>query len=65
MESRQEIEADATVQVLVFTSTGPDYFISYVDVTRIAEYRAEAAKITGEPSIASCPSISAQAVSSP
>jgi enoyl-CoA hydratase/carnithine racemase len=30
----------------------PDYFISHVDLTRIAEYRAEAAKLTGVPSIA-------------
>jgi enoyl-CoA hydratase/carnithine racemase len=32
--------------------TDPDYFISHVDVTRIDEYRAEAAKLTGEASIA-------------
>src|SRR5262245_40592408 len=30
----------------------PDYFISHVDVTRISEYREQAAKLTGEPSIA-------------
>jgi enoyl-CoA hydratase/carnithine racemase len=45
-------EADETCQVLVFTSADPDYFISHVDVTRIKEYRAEAARLTGEPSIA-------------
>jgi len=28
----QETEADDTVQVLVFTSADPDYFISHVDV---------------------------------
>jgi enoyl-CoA hydratase/carnithine racemase len=33
-------------------SADPDYFISHVDVTRISEYRAEAAKLTGEASIA-------------
>ncbi|TCC44771.1 enoyl-CoA hydratase/isomerase family protein [Kribbella pittospori] len=44
--------ADPTIQVLVFKSEDPDYFISHVDVTRIAEYRAEAAKLVGEPSIA-------------
>ncbi len=44
-------EADDTVQVLVFKSADPDYFISHVDVTRIKEYRAEAAKLTGEASI--------------
>jgi enoyl-CoA hydratase/carnithine racemase len=47
----QHAEADATVQVLVFKSADPDYFISHVDVTRIKEYRAEAAKLTGEASI--------------
>ena len=31
----QRAEADAAVQVLVFTSADPDYFISHVDVTRI------------------------------
>ena len=38
--------------MVVFKSADPDYFISHVDLTRIAEYRAEAAKLTGEPSIA-------------
>ncbi|WP_426515588.1 enoyl-CoA hydratase/isomerase family protein [Diaminobutyricibacter sp. McL0618] len=48
----QRAESDAGVQVLVFTSADPDYFISHVDVTRIAAYRAEAARLTGEASIA-------------
>ena len=48
----QRAEADETVQVLVFTSADPDYFISHVDLTQISEYRAEAAKLTGEASIA-------------
>jgi enoyl-CoA hydratase/carnithine racemase len=48
----QRAEDDDTVQVLVFKSSDPDYFISHVDVTRISEYRAEAAKLTGEASIA-------------
>src|ERR671933_3041510 len=48
----QRSEADDAVQVLVFTSADPDYFISHVDVTRIQEYREEAAKLTGEASIA-------------
>jgi enoyl-CoA hydratase/carnithine racemase len=48
----QRAEADDAVRVLVFRSGDPDYFISHVDVTRIAEYRAEAAKLVGEPSIA-------------
>jgi enoyl-CoA hydratase/carnithine racemase len=48
----QRAEADDAFQVLVFKSADPDYFISHVDVTRINEYRAEAAKLTGEASIA-------------
>ena len=48
----QDAEADDTVQVLVFASADPDYFISHVDLNRISEYRAEAAKLTGEASIA-------------
>jgi enoyl-CoA hydratase/carnithine racemase len=48
----QQAEADETIKVLVFKSADPDYFISHVDVTRIAEYRAEAARLTGEASIA-------------
>jgi enoyl-CoA hydratase/carnithine racemase len=48
----REAEADDTVTVLVFRSADPDYFISHVDVTRINEYREEAAKLTGEASIA-------------
>src|SRR5215510_9527804 len=47
----QRCEADTTLQVLVFGSADPDYFISHVDVTRIAEYREHAAKLTGEASI--------------
>src|SRR5262245_40098222 len=45
-------EADDACQVLVFTSADPDYFISHVDVTRIAEIRAPAAELTGEASLA-------------
>jgi enoyl-CoA hydratase/carnithine racemase len=48
----QQTEADDAIRVLVFKSADPDYFISHVDVTRIKEYRQEAAKLTGEPSIA-------------
>jgi enoyl-CoA hydratase/carnithine racemase len=47
----QRAEADAGCHVIVFTSADPYYFISHVDVTRIGEYREEAAKLTGEPSI--------------
>ena len=48
----QHAEAHDDVQVLVFRSADPDYFISHVDLGRIAEYRTEAAKLTGEASIA-------------
>jgi len=44
----QRAEADSTVRVLVFKSPDPDYFISHVDVTKIKEYRQEAAKLVGE-----------------
>jgi enoyl-CoA hydratase/carnithine racemase len=48
----ERAEADDTVKVLVFRSADPEYFISHVDVTRIAEYRQAAARLTGEASIA-------------
>ena len=48
----QRAEADKTFKVLVFRSADPDYFISHVDLTQVAAYRAEAAKLTGEASIA-------------
>jgi enoyl-CoA hydratase/carnithine racemase len=47
----QRAEADEKIQVLVFKSADSDYFISHVDITRIKEYRNEAAKLTGEASI--------------
>ena len=47
----EQAEADDNFQVLVFKSLDPDYFIPHVDVTRINEYRQEATKLTGEPSI--------------
>jgi enoyl-CoA hydratase/carnithine racemase len=49
----ESAEADDSVKVMVFESADPDYFISHVDLTRVAEYRAEAAVLTGEASIAS------------
>jgi enoyl-CoA hydratase/carnithine racemase len=48
----QRAEADDGIRVLVFRSADPEYFISHVDLNRIAEYRHEAAKLTGEASIA-------------
>lgn len=47
----QRAEADDAVQVLVFKSADPDYFISHVDVTRIKENREAAAKLDGVASI--------------
>ena len=47
----QRAEADEAVKVVVFKSADPDCFISHVDVTRIKEYRQEAAKLTGEASL--------------
>jgi hypothetical protein len=58
----QRAEGDNAIKVLVFKSADPDYFIAHVDVTRIKEYRAEAAKLTGEASIGLISAISAQAV---
>ena len=48
----QRAEADEAVRVLVFKSADPEYFISHADLTQVTEYRAEAAKLTGEASIA-------------
>ena len=48
----QRAEADEGVKVLVFKSADPDYFISHVDLNKVSEYRDEAAKLTGEASIA-------------
>ena len=48
----QQAEADDSAHVLVFKSGDPDYFISHVDVTRIAEYGDLSKKLSGEPSIA-------------
>jgi enoyl-CoA hydratase/carnithine racemase len=48
----QRAESDASAKVVVFKSADPDYFISHVDLTRVSEYRAEAAVLTGEASIA-------------
>lgn len=47
----QRAEADDTVQVIVFKSADPDYFISHVDVTRIKENREAAAKLDPDASI--------------
>src|SRR2546430_16110375 len=48
----QQAEADDAIQVLVFKSADPDYFISHVDVTRINEYREQVMKLDGVTSLA-------------
>ena len=48
----QQAEADEAIQVLVFKSADPDYFISHVDVTRINEYREQVMKLDGVTSLA-------------
>lgn len=48
----QQAEADEVVNVIVFKSADPDYFISHVDVKRIKENREPAAKLTAEHSLA-------------
>jgi enoyl-CoA hydratase/carnithine racemase len=47
----RQAEGDPSTRVLVLRSADPDYFVAHVDVTRIPEYRQEAAKLTGEASI--------------
>src|SRR5215469_972566 len=47
----RQAEGDGGIRVLVFKSADPDYFIPHVDVTRIKEYREEAAKLAGEASL--------------
>ena len=44
-------EADNAVQVIVFRSADPDYFIPHVDMNRIAEYREQAKRLVGEASL--------------
>jgi enoyl-CoA hydratase/carnithine racemase len=48
----KEVEPDDEIKVLIFKSADPDYFIPHVDITRVKEYRQEAAKLTGEASLA-------------
>ena len=47
----QLLEADQGCRVLVLASADPQYFISHVDVTRIAEYREHTVKLVGEGSL--------------
>lgn len=48
----EELDRGDRCKVVVFSSGDPDFFITHVDVTKIGEYRAAAAKLTGEASIA-------------
>jgi enoyl-CoA hydratase/carnithine racemase len=42
-----ELESDANIRVMVLESADPDYFIPHVDLTKVAEYTAEAARAGG------------------
>jgi enoyl-CoA hydratase/carnithine racemase len=39
-------------RVVVFSNANPDFFISHVDLLKVAEYSAAAKKLTGHASIA-------------
>jgi enoyl-CoA hydratase/carnithine racemase len=43
----RELEADADTRVMVLESADPEYFVAHVDLTKVAEYTAEAAKAGG------------------
>jgi enoyl-CoA hydratase/carnithine racemase len=42
-----DLEADADTRVMVLESADPEYFVAHVDLTKVAEYTAEAAKAGG------------------
>ena len=42
-----ELNADEGARVMVLESADPEYFVPHVDLTRVAEYTAEAAKAGG------------------
>lgn len=42
-----ELTADEDARVMVLESADPEYFVPHVDLTRVAEYTAEAAKAGG------------------
>jgi enoyl-CoA hydratase/carnithine racemase len=42
-----ELEAGGDIRVMVLESADPEYFVPHVDLTKIAEYTAEAAKAGG------------------
>ncbi len=41
------LDADANIRVMVLESADPEYFVPHVDLTKVAEYTAEAAKAGG------------------
>ena len=41
------LESDQETKVVVLESADPDYFVPHVDLTKVAEYTAEAAKAGG------------------
>src|SRR6266700_3001825 len=42
-----EVESDQETRVVVLESADPEYFVPHVDLTKVAEYTAEAAKAGG------------------
>jgi hypothetical protein len=42
-----ELESHEDIRVMVLESADPDYFVPHVDLTKVAEYTAEAAKAGG------------------
>ena len=42
-----ELESGRDVRVVVLESADPEYFVPHVDLTKVAEYTAEAAKAGG------------------
>jgi enoyl-CoA hydratase/carnithine racemase len=42
-----DVESDESKRVMVLESADPDYFVAHVDLTKVAEYTAEAAKAGG------------------
>src|SRR5216683_3313767 len=42
-----ELESDQDIRVMVLESADPEYFVPHVDLTKVAEYTAEAARAGG------------------
>lgn len=47
----EHADSGAGWPVIVFASADPDFFIPHVDITRVADYREAAARLTGEASL--------------